>query len=77
MYFKVIIGKFLWTYLDDISIHSNTIADYIGHIRVVYQCCQDDRLNVLPKKCNFFAKKLNVLDTTSMRKVYTYTKKIW
>jgi hypothetical protein len=30
------IGKFMWAYLDNISIYSDTLADHIGHIQARY-----------------------------------------
>jgi hypothetical protein len=55
------IGKFMWAYLDDISIYSDTLADHIGHIQAVCQCVQEHKIIVSPKKYIFFAKRLNPL----------------
>jgi hypothetical protein len=55
------IGKFLWAYMDNISIYSDTLVDHIAHIRTVCQCPQEHKIIISPKKYNSFAKGLNLL----------------
>jgi hypothetical protein len=49
------------TYLDDISIYANTLADHISHSQAICQHLQEYKIIVSPKKCNFFAKRLSLL----------------
>jgi hypothetical protein len=55
------IGNFMWAYLDDISIYSDTLANHTSHIQAVCQYLQDHNIIALPMKCNFFGKRLNFL----------------
>jgi hypothetical protein len=72
------IGKFVEEYLDYISIYSDTLVDHIGYIQAVCQCLQCYKVIVSLKKCNFFTKRLNLLQYhINENGVYTEPEKIW
>ena len=56
-----LIGKTVWTYLNDITIFSDTKEDHIRDIRQVCQRLQDQNIRASPAKCKFFAMRLPLL----------------
>ncbi|PIL28086.1 hypothetical protein GSI_09840 [Ganoderma sinense ZZ0214-1] len=59
--FAPYIGVFMDVYLDDIVIYSNTIADHIKHIRIVFDVLRKHKFYLGADKMNFFAMKLKLL----------------
>ena len=55
------LGIFIFVYLDDIFIYSNTLEDHIDHIKQVCLKLQEYRLYSSAKKSQFFADKLEIL----------------
>ena len=54
-------GKFMYAYLDDIFIFSDTVEEYQEHIRLVVDQLRESRMVLNPKKCNFFSEKMDCL----------------
>src|SRR5438552_2795340 len=52
---------FIFVYLDDIFIYSDTLEDHIDHIKQVCLKLQEHRLYASAKKSQFFADKLEIL----------------
>ena len=49
------LGVFIYIYLDDIIIFSNTIEDHVKHIRIVFDILRHEKLYLGPSKMQFFA----------------------
>jgi hypothetical protein len=58
---KGYLGKFVYFYLDDIFIFSETRQEHIEHIRKVCELLQDNHLLANPKKSEFFSPRLSIL----------------
>jgi hypothetical protein len=54
------IGDFIWTYLDDINIYSDTFEDHIKHCRLLCQHLQDAQIYASTAKCKLFANRLTI-----------------
>ena len=60
--FASYIGKFMFVYLDDIIIFSNSVGEHIEHIRIVLDVLRRDKLYLTSiEKLQFFARPLKVL----------------
>src|SRR5437762_2985997 len=59
--FQSFLGIFVFVYLDDIFIYSDTLKDHIDHIKQVCLKLQEHRLYASAKKSQFFADKLEIL----------------
>jgi transposase InsO family protein len=55
------LGDFVWVYLDDILIFSETPSDHIRHVDLVCRKLKGAQLYASPKKSVFFADKLEIL----------------
>src|SRR5436190_20027712 len=55
------LGIFIFVYLDDIFIYSDTLEDHIDHIKQVCLKLREYRLYASAKKSQFFADKLEIL----------------
>src|SRR5947199_2288550 len=55
------LGIFVFVYLDDIFIYSDTLKDHIDHIKQVCLKLREHRLFASAKKSQFFADKLEIL----------------
>src|SRR6195952_3650215 len=55
------LGQFLWLYIDDILIYSDTEEDHMKHISMVYDKLKEARFHASSKKAEFFAKNMDVL----------------
>src|SRR5947207_15051809 len=58
---QAFLGIFIFVYLDDIFIYSDTLEDYIDHIKQVCLKLQKHRLYASAKKSQFFVDKLEIL----------------
>ena len=59
--FASYIGVFMFVYLDDIIIFSDTIEEHIKHVKTVFEILRKERLFLSPNKMQFFAEELKVL----------------
>ena len=59
--FAPYIGVFVYIYLDDIIIFSDSIEDHVKHIRIVFDILRKERLYLGPSKMQFFAEELKIL----------------
>ena len=59
--FASYIGVFVYIYLDDIIIFSDTIEDHVKHIQIVFDILQKEKLYLGPLKMQFFAEELKIL----------------
>lgn len=53
--------NFVEIYLDDITIHSKTFEDHVGHIRQVLDKIREAGLKINHEKCKWFAREVNIL----------------
>src|SRR6266480_3330209 len=58
---QAFLGIFIFVYLDDIFIYSDTIEDHIDHIKQVCLKLHKYQLYTSAKKSQFFADKLKIL----------------
>src|SRR5204863_98506 len=58
---QAFLGIFVFVYLDDIFIYSDTLEDHIDHIKQVCLKLREHRLYASAKKSQFFADKLEIL----------------
>jgi transposase InsO family protein len=59
--FASYIGVFMFVYLDDIIIFSDTIEDHMIHVKIVFDILRKERLFLSPNKMQFFAEELKIL----------------
>ena len=59
--FRDFIGNFVYAYLDDIFIFSDSIEEHQEHIRLVIDRLRRAKMVLNPKKCDFFSKKMDCL----------------
>lgn len=55
------IGVFMYVYLDDIIIFSNTVEDHVKHIWIVFDILKREKFYLSPSKMQFFAHELSIL----------------
>ena len=55
------LGVFVYVYLDDIIIFSDSIEDHIKHIRIVFNILRKEKLFLGPSKMQFFTEELKIL----------------
>jgi len=55
------LGEYVWAYIDDIVIFSNTFKDHIQHVRAVCDKLRKAGFYANPKKSMLFAQKLEIL----------------
>src|SRR5947199_1003422 len=58
---QAFLGIFVFVYLDDIFLYSDTLEDHIDHIKQVCLKLREHRLYASAKKSQFFADKLEIL----------------
>ena len=56
------IGKFIWIYIDDIFIFSNSLGEHIEHVQHGCRKLKEHQFYAKPKKSVFFVAKLEILD---------------
>ncbi|EUC56404.1 Pol polyprotein/retrotransposon, putative, partial [Rhizoctonia solani AG-3 Rhs1AP] len=59
--FADFIGKFMYVYLDDIIIFSDTVEDHIKHVKMVFDVLRREKLYLSPGKMQLFAERLEIL----------------
>lgn len=59
--FKDYIGKFIFLYMDDILIASNSVEEHIKHIKIVFDLLRKANLRLKMKKCKFLQKSVTFL----------------
>jgi hypothetical protein len=55
------IGRFVYAYLDDIFIFSDTVEEHENHIRMVMEKLQEAEMIINPRKCDFYSKRMDCL----------------
>ena len=55
------IGKWLFIYVDDMIIFSNTIWEHVNHIQLALKKLKEHGLYIKPKKCKFAAQEIAYL----------------
>ena len=59
--FASYIGVFMYVYLDDIIIFSDSVKEHVEHIRTIFDILRHERLYLGPNKMQFFAEELKIL----------------
>ena len=58
------LGKFVWVYLDDILIFSNTYNDHLDHLRQIFKKLEENNFYLRMDKCNLLVDEIEVLGHT-------------
>ena len=58
------LSKFVWVYLDDILIFSNTYNDHLNHLRQIFKKLQENNFYLRMDKCNLLVDDIEVLSHT-------------
>ena len=59
--FAPYIGVFMYVYLDDIIIFSNSVSEHVEHVRTIFNVLRREKLYLGPNKMQFFAEELKIL----------------
>jgi hypothetical protein len=59
--FAPYLGVFVYVYLDDIIIFSDSIKEHVDHVRTVFDILRKEKLYLGPSKMQFFAEELRIL----------------
>jgi len=59
--FASYIGVFMYVYLDDIIIFSDSVKEHIEHVRTIFNILRRERLFLGPNKMQFLAEELKIL----------------
>ena len=59
--FASYLGMFVYVYLDDIIIFSDSIKEHVNHVRIVFDILRKEKLYLGPNKMQFFAEELKIL----------------
>ena len=59
--FASYLGVFVYVYLDDIIIFSDSIKEHVNHVRIVFDILRKEKLYLGPNKMQFFAEELKIL----------------
>ena len=59
--FAPYIGVFMFVYLDDIIIFSDSVKEHVEHIRIIFDVLRREKLYLGPNKMQFFAEELKIL----------------
>ena len=55
------LGHFIYVYLDDLFVYSETIKEHEQHLRAVFEILRKDRFYLKKEKCNLYTVRLNCL----------------
>lgn len=55
------IGVFMYVYLDDIIIFSDSVKSHVNHVRKIYKVLRREKLYLGPNKMQFFTEELKIL----------------
>jgi hypothetical protein len=55
------LGMFIYIYLNDIIIFSDSIEDHVKHVRVMFDILRKEKLYLGPSKMQLFADELRIL----------------
>ena len=58
------LGKFVWVYLDDILIFSNTYNDWLNHLPQIFKKLEENNFYLRMDKCNLLVNDIEVLGQT-------------
>ena len=58
------LGKFVWIYLDDILIFSNTYKEHLNHLWLIFKKLEQYNFYLRMDKCNLMVDELEVLGHT-------------
>lgn len=53
--------EFVSIYMDDITIHSKTLAEHIEHIKIVFKILKEANLKLNPEKCEWLQTRVKIL----------------
>lgn len=59
--FHEYIGIFVYVYLDDIFVYSNTIEEHERHLGLVFQKLREAQLYLKADKCDLYSKRMDCL----------------
>ena len=59
--FAPYLGVFVYVYLDDIIIFSDSIEEHVNHVKLVFDILRKEKLYLGPSKMQFFAEELRIL----------------
>ena len=59
--FASYIGVFMYVYLDDVIIFSDSIEDHLKHVKTVFDILRKEQLFLSTNKMQFFAEELKIL----------------
>ena len=59
--FASYIGVFVYVYLDDIIVFSDSIEEHVKHIRIMFDILRKEKLYLGPSKMQFFTEELKIL----------------
>src|SRR3990167_319233 len=55
------LGVFVFVYIDDIVVFSDSFEDHMSHLNLVFQCLREGNLKANIEKCHFCLKQLKIL----------------
>ena len=59
--FAPYLGMFIYVYLDNIIIFSDSIEEHVNHVKLVFDILRKEKLYLRPLKMQFFAEELQIL----------------
>ena len=59
------LGKFVWVYLDDILIFSNTYNDHLSYLQQIFKKLEENNFYLRMDKCNLLVDDIEVLGHTN------------
>src|SRR6185437_5095630 len=61
---------FIYVYIDDLTIASDSVRDHIKHIQTVFECIKMGAMTLKAEKCKFIKEKIIILNhKVSYRKI--------